>query len=414
MSNWRSYSLTLISDGKFILFITLIERLVYFIFYVYTARSFDEWIYGNIVAAFAFANILYSLHELGLNTYIHRYVASRKDNLVFVLNNIFSLKLLTVIPYSVLTYLYIYYQNNKEPYLTALIAMVVFLIGLGHFLQSILFGKGKYKTNFYYILVSRFLFVLAFIVFIYLELQPVLVLMAFLIMALGYLILEIGYLKKLNLVLRLVKIDLSIMIKILRSSLQLGTGVLFVMVYDKIDVVIIQELLGAKLVAVYAVAYAIYKLSQIGSSLLLVPAFTNLSRSFQKANRVSFNDLASILIPLFTIIAISMIGLYFTGLDIIVVLFGSSYIDSKPILDILIIAIPFLLLNNTTGVLLNSAKKELFPFITTFVGMILNIITCVVLIDSIGVLGAAIATLLTELTVFILQLFFIVKLRLVK
>jgi O-antigen/teichoic acid export membrane protein len=72
--------------------------------------------------------------------------------------------------------------------------------------------------------------------------------------------------EKLNLQLRF---DYSVLKKILYSSVPIGIGIIFVLVYDRIDILIIERFLSFEAVAVYSIAYSLYKIPTIISGVIL-------------------------------------------------------------------------------------------------------------------------------------------------
>jgi len=89
--------------------------------------------------------------------------------------------------------------------------------------------------------------------------------------------------------------------------------------------------------------------------------------------------------------------------------YGEKYVPSAEILRYLVLALPFLFLNNLTGVTLNSINKEKLAFFSTTTASVFNILLNLLLIKMIGITGAVVSTIMTELLVFLMQLFFLVK-----
>ncbi|MCX7611494.1 MAG: polysaccharide biosynthesis C-terminal domain-containing protein, partial [Ignavibacterium sp.] len=80
-------------------------------------------------------------------------------------------------------------------------------------------------------------------------------------------------------------------------------------------------------------------------------------------------------------------------------------------LSIISIAIPFVYLNNLTGVLLNSLRMERITMLTTFLGLIVNVVLNFMLIPQLKIFGAVYSTILTEASLLIFQTIFLIKLR---
>lgn len=95
-------------------------------------------------------------------------------------------------------------------------------------------------------------------------------------------------------------------------------------------------------------------------------------------------------------------------------LYSEKYGNSALILQILLFALPFLFLNNLTGVLLNAANYEKPATITVFVGAVFNILLNIAVIPEYGAKGAAYVTIATEAIILALQLGYIAQFALLR
>jgi O-antigen/teichoic acid export membrane protein len=217
------------------------------------------------------------------------------------------------------------------------------------------------------------------------------------------LILILHYLRKEKLKISLQKFQFSILKKILSASLPIGMGIFFVFVYDKVDILLIQNILNPEAVAVYSVGYSIYKLPLILISTILIPLFTELSSQYKSSGAINIGTIKAagfyLLIYSFIVIAV----FFFSAGIFVNIIFGSKYFASINVAKVLSLALPGLFLNNLTGVVLNSIRKERFPLYTTILGMLVNICTNILFIPVFGIYGAVWATILAESIVFLLQ-----------
>jgi len=103
------------------------------------------------------------------------------------------------------------------------------------------------------------------------------------------------------------------------------------------------------------------------------------------------------------ILAIPMgIGVTLLADKIILVLYGNQYTDSIIALQILIWSIVLIFANSAFVRLLESSDRQLIMTKITIVSMIGNIILNILLIPQFSYIGASIATVFTELTIFAL------------
>ena len=95
------------------------------------------------------------------------------------------------------------------------------------------------------------------------------------------------------------------------------------------------------------------------------------------------------------------VGIAMTSQRIILFVYGNSFENSAASLQILVWALPFIFVNYIIGSLLNSIDKQILFTYTTGFCAILNVGLNFLLIPKYSYIGAAIATVLTELVNFI-------------
>ena len=116
-------------------------------------------------------------------------------------------------------------------------------------------------------------------------------------------------------------------------------------------------------------------------------------------NTFNFNLLISIPISAFCILEAK---------NIILIIAGDAFLSSIPIMQIIMPAVIFIGLTNVIGIqLFLPINKEIYVFISTLTGAIVDIILNFVFIPKYGAFGAAIATMMAELSVLIIQYIFL-------
>ena len=90
-------------------------------------------------------------------------------------------------------------------------------------------------------------------------------------------------------------------------------------------------------------------------------------------------------------------------------IYGESYRVSGKMLGLLSIALPGLLLNNFTGVMLNSIRQERKAMLSAFFAMLVNLVTNILLLEKIGIMAAVIATISAEYVILVIQLYYLNK-----
>ncbi len=408
---WKNFKL-FFTHGKYIFLYNLFERLTFFAFYISIARYVEKDLYGLIVTVSAFTNIIASIFDFGLPFYIQRESAigrlTRKS-----LINIFSFKVVLIIfllPFP------LFYFSGDYSYLKViiLISLVNFYHPLNQILVFYLNGKDKFEINFYAIFYSRIiLFTLLFFYTIYkvkVEISLLTILMI--------LISQSMYLSKFIKVTFPLKssefIDGKDVINIIKNSLPFGLGIIFTMAYDRIDVLILNHFCSKTEVAIYSVAYSLVRHTSIFSTVILLQSYNTFSRVFLKENNIKLNLIIKEAMALI-FVAFGFILIYwYLGEIIIKIFFTDNFLISFNYLKVIAFAIPLIFLNNFTGILLNSQRLEKITMVTTFFGLVINIVSNFLLIPRFEIFGAVYSTIITEGTILLSQLFFLIKLHIRK
>lgn len=402
------------SKGIFVLLSNLLEKSTFFFVTIIIARNYSESVFGFITASFAFANIAISFFEFGFHFYIQRESAANNPSLADSLVQTFSLRVFTFVLYLLLLFGYYFAASPGDIGAALLLGVSVFIYSINNLLNAYLFGKDKYRTAFYSLLLSRvFLFAsVSFAVFI--QCNITVASAGFAAGGLLHTLLLIRSLQKSGMHLYIAKPDRDKLSPILSSSFPLALSVIFVWLYDRGDVLLLRHFQGDVVLAIYAVAYSIYKLPQSAANFLFNPMFTEFSREYAEhkflaKERLTRNAFALVLV-LIPLLLLLLIGSSF----ITVFLYGSGYREAANYLPWLLIAVPALFGNNFTGLVLNAARYEKKTAKTVIYSACINISLNLVFIPLYGVLGCVVTTIITEYFTFISQIFYIVKQKIVK
>lgn len=374
---------------------SLLEHGTYFLVYAILARLMDAPAYGEIVAVFVFANIANALLEAGLASYFQREAAATATAVSRRLRTALTFKGWTMAAQAALCYLYFEATEVTALFNAGTAAAAILFIGLANILTRTLYGLERFREAFMSMLWSR-AFVLAGSGALYVLRMPsgsvlLILLMGTILhaMLLGAALRNCG-------VAVLPVMDRPLLGDILRSSLPMGLGALFVWLYDKSDVLLIRHLLDATSVSYYAIAYTVYKIPQILTGAVLVPLFTRLSGIFARDSVLRYGDITRSAFVLTIAAIFSMSALWWGGGWFIRTVYGETYASASSVTALLLFAVPGVFLNNLTGVALNSVRSERTVMVTTSGAFLVNITANIMLIPSHGIAGAAAATIVTE------------------
>ncbi len=394
-----------LETAKFIFFYNVFERLTFFAFYVSIARYIDKEIFGFVVAVFALTNIVIALFDFGIPFYIQRESAFDFDAKSILIQSIY-LKFILLIIFLLIPFLY--FIKNVEYWLIIItISLINFFNALNQILVAYLNGRNKFKENFFSIFYSRTPYFLLLILITIFKIDIHIVLFLVLLT----LIIQLKFLLKFS-DLSLIsfiesRVEFSKIKLLLKNSYPFGLGLIFVMMYDRIDVLLIQKFLNNESVAIYSAAYSLYRNSSILSGIIILRVYNEFSKFFKEYRQI---DLLTLKTSGLIVVSLSLILIliFIYGGEILIKLFYSyRFIQSAEVLRLVSFAIPFMFLNNLTGVLLNSIHKEKISMLTTFLGLIINVILNLNLIPVYKLNGAVFATIGTEGFIFLIQGLFI-------
>jgi O-antigen/teichoic acid export membrane protein len=185
----------------------------------------------------------------------------------------------------------------------------------------------------------------------------------------------------------------------LRDSLPLGATAIITFAYFKFDTILLSIWQSSAEVGIYNVAYKIIE------NLIFFPAMLSglilplLSR-YIYTNRAYFEEIAGKTSKVFLVLITPLvIGTWFLAPFIIQIISGSGFMESVPVLRVLIFALACIFFGNYFNMLLivSNAQKQLMKAL--FVIALLNILANIVVIPRFSYMGAAYTSLFTELCV---------------
>jgi O-antigen/teichoic acid export membrane protein len=203
------------------------------------------------------------------------------------------------------------------------------------------------------------------------------------------------------------KFDKTLAISLLKDSWPLLLSGATAIISLRLDQVMIGKLLGSYSAGIYAVAVKLSEMWYFIPGLIIssvLPAIINSKRVSESLHYSRYRKLYTIM---FILPLLLSLGISFVAEPLIHILFGYAYNASVPILIIYIWSgIPIFLWSVLGQVLIIENNTKIHFFITT-TGALLNIILNIVLIPTLGIPGAAYATLISY--TFIILVAFIFK-----
>ncbi|GMU86492.1 MAG: hypothetical protein AMXMBFR48_17340 [Ignavibacteriales bacterium] len=388
------------SDSFYVLLSNIIEKVVFFLLFAVIARSFEKEVYGFVVSAFALGNIAGSFFDFGFVFYFQREAAAGSREFYSRLYSAVVFRLLSWLPFTIIVTGYGFSLNGSLVSLL-LITTSAFLFGINNDLSAVLFGRKEYKKSVIFLAKARTILLIIFTgVYLFSENADLLV-SSFLISAAAHFLFLASYFRKSTAVSG--KFSFGDAKRMILLALPMSLGFIANWVYDKIDVLVIGEVLDLESVAVYATAYSVYKLPQSLGNSIVNPLYSAFSSDFAKDGRINFR-MYKRQIYLLLFFSVVMAGAFFFLSEMIItVIYSVKYISAGGVLSILALGVPFLLLNNVTGIALNAMRRDIHVTTVVILAGLLNIGINLHFLPVLGIIGAVYATIFTEGLILLLQ-----------
>ena len=400
------------TNTSFFLTALIMQKLLSFIYFTFLARHLGSELIGQYFFAISFASIFSVFMDLGLSPVLTREIAREDKNNQEWFQQIFSLKVL----FSIIAIIIAIILDNILFYsdiVKNLIYLSIFIILIDSFtLLFYAFIRGKQNLKYESKAVIIFqIIVLVLGLYLMQYSNNVFLFLGILFIASLFNLIYSGIILRFKLKIKLRLRYSSVLIKrIIKISLPFALAAIFAKVYAYIDTVLLKIFLGDSEVGIYSVAYKItfaFQFIPLAFVASLYSAFSHyyknnilkLKRIFSK----SFNYLIYISLPI-------SLGIIALAPEIISKVYTDEFNFSIFPLQILIASIPFLFINFSLSSFLNATDNQKINTRNLGLIMVINIILNIFLIRSLGVWGAALASSLSTLLLFILNLKEVIKL----
>lgn len=207
------------------------------------------------------------------------------------------------------------------------------------------------------------------------------------------------------------KFKINIAIHFVKSSWPLILSGLMFVFYLRIDQIMVKEILGNKSGGIYAVAMNLSEVWYFLPQIITSSLFPMIISSKNRSSELYHSRLIKLYSLMFWLsISIALFITFFGG-TIINILYGSDYSESFLILKIYIWSNVFYFFTTVSSKWLIAEDFFIYSFYRNFFGAILNFLLNFLLLKHLGVIGAAISTLISYLFVGLLFDLFVKKLR---
>lgn len=184
--------------------------------------------------------------------------------------------------------------------------------------------------------------------------------------------------------------------QMLKDSWPLIFSGLVIMIYMRIDQIMIKEMLGEKEVGLYSAAVRVSELWYFIPVIVtnsLFPSIVNAKKISEELYKRRLQRLYTLMVWAAIAVALPMT---FLSDWLVALLYGEAYREAGPVLMIHIWTGVFVSLGVASSAWLINQNLQPFAFYRTFSGAIINIILNLLLIPVYGMIGAAIATVIAQ------------------
>lgn len=375
---------------------------------VISARYLGDKGFGIFSFAFSVTGVLLIFADSGINTFLIREIASRRERLETYLKNALILKAgLTFGVALILAFIPLISSFDRET------GQVVWVIGLGLLVTgyadiyiSVFRAFEKMRLVSLLTISQRALFFIFGVAVLLMGYKTVPLALAFLVAAgINLALIRWRFAICFNLAQKLTPVadkerDAIAIKEIFMQSMPLGIIILFTYIYFRIDAVMLYYLRGAEETGWYSAAFKLIEALLLLMDTIRNALFPLLSKTYGKGNSQFQQIWREATRYLFILSLPIALGTAFLAPRIIDLLYGDAFRAAGTSLQVLGLALPLLLLNSLSSNILISANKTKNILRAVSIGAGANIALNCLLIPAWGALGAAGATCLSEILVF--------------
>lgn len=392
-----------------------------FLAYTQLLRYLGAYSYGQFQFALSYVTLFGVVIDFGIQQYIIKKVSEDRSSAKKYFHNFLAIEIiLAAVVYAAMVG--IAYYNGYEP----IVIKAIMIAGLGAAVHGLTYPFLAVVTSFYDLKKAAFLNFLASVInvtviFLVIHFQASIVVLAAqqVIYAAMALVLYYRFVQKFigkpELLKGIFSFDRILIRKIFVAALPFALLVGFSTVYNRIDVVLITKMLGYTQTGLYSVAYKLFDLIAFFPAVVshsLYPVFASL---MAQKNILEVRKTLERYLRFMIAIALPLgVGGMVLSIPLITLLTGTEFAspeqirESARVLSVLVWAPAILFVYIVVNALVISQLTKFATFITA-VNVVVNIVGNLILLPKIGIIGAAIMTVISELSQGIFYFYFVRK-----
>lgn len=368
-----------------------------YFFTIYTARYLGATNYGTLSLALAISSITTILIDLGFNTLLTRDVARDNSLTEKYISNIISIKLILFLIIFFLLILILNLLNYPEKTVVYIVVFSLIFTSISGIFYAVFQAHENLKYQSIGGILNASLLLGLALYAIYNKATLINFSLIYLVVGVIVFIYIFLVFRK-NFFLPKLKFDSTFFRSKSKETIQFGLISIFVTTYVWIDTIILSIFKGNYDVGIYNVAYRLILILLFIPSIINYTIFPLMSKVYDSPE--SMNKIVELYFKLMLFVSLPL-GFFITlqANNIIILIFGPSYLPAVPALQILIWATVFTFLNSAFVQLMQSSNRQHILTRISGICMVLNIIINLFLIPIWGYLGASIVTFITEFSI---------------
>ena len=386
----------------------MVGGILRFLCLMYAARYLGPGNFGVLSLALAYAEIFIVFSDIGLNTLTTREVAKDRSLADKYIGNLVVIKLILIICTLGLIALTMHFL--KSPPLTQ---RVVYLVALSSMCVTFrkmfnavfcAFEKMEYVSCGE--VVSGMLSLVGTLVAVKQQFDVVGIALVYFganLFALGYAFAVFLW----RVAMPKIKIDWEFWLQILQQAWPLGGMALCIMIYFRIDTVMLSFMKGDMAVGTYSAAYRLSEAATVVPSVFMSSVFPLMAKYHEDSQKSFIKIYGKAVKYLFSLALPMALVVTFFSKSNVNLIYGPNFIGTDVTLRMLIWASAIMYVTMILGTIFVTANRQMMNFRLAIIVVLLNITLNLFLIPAYSYVGAAVSTVATEAFGLLVGIFFL-------
>ena len=375
----------------------VVNKATWLIILIYLARYLGSAEFGRYSFVIAFIFLFGIIADLGVNTIVVREISRDRSIAEKMLGNALVIKIFLSVVAIFLSISTINLLNYPES-----TKILVYIASLSLFISSL---TGIYGSIFRVLLEMKYAVIagiigqifLVALIFIIIALKGTLYHIIAAAVISNAIILLFTFLFSRRFAIPKLEFDFPFIKNILKPAIVLGLSGVFIIIYYRIDVIMLSLMQNDTAVGYYSAAYRLTEPFTLIPMAFMASLFPLMSQYFKGSSPAKLVATYTLCLKYMILIASPIaIGVTLLSENIILIVFGTVFFPAGAALSILIWSTVFMFANAVFSTVLISINKEKTITFITAIMMALNIIANYILIPQFSYVGASIATVFTE------------------